>query len=171
MKATDNILQKLESFICDNYGPGDRIMTEADLAARFNVGKSTIRENMSVLAALGMITRKTTGTFVTEDITGCLIEPFRMILKMQKNGLANLLDLRSILEVNCFILALDKVTEKEIERLEYLHWKMQNPIYDEEEFVECDYEFHNTIASISGNPVLLELLSSVRRSIRSPTII
>lgn len=165
MKTPDNILQEIEQYIFENYKAGDRIITEAEMAEKFNVGRSTIRENMSVLAALGLIIRKTTGTYVSEEITGCLVMPFKMIMQVQRSNLASIMMLRNILEANAMVMAAEKVTDAELEKLRYIHWKLLNPEYDPYQFIEDDFLFHNTISRISGNPILIELISAIRRVI------
>lgn len=163
MKAPENILQEIEQYIFENYKAGDRIITEAEMAEKFGVGRSTIRENMSVLAALGLIIRKTTGTYVSEDITGCLTKPLKMIMQLQRSNLTSIMMLRNILEANAMVLAAENVTDAELEKLRYIHWKLLNPEYDPQQFIEDDFLFHNTIARISGNPILVEFISAIRR--------
>ena len=165
MKAPDHILEQIEQYIFENYEAGDRIITEAELAEKFHVGRSTIRENMSVLAALGMINRKTTGTYVSEDITGGLAKPLRMIMQAQRGNLANIMVLRNILEANAVVMAAEKVTDADLEKLRYIHWKLLNPEYNSQQFIEDDALFHNTIAGISGNPILVEFISAIRQVI------
>lgn len=165
MRPTDTVLQGMKEMIYNNYRMGDRLPTEYELSSIFNVGRSTIRENLKVLSAMGLIERRNKGTFVVNNIRGCLVEPFNMIVNLQKDNIQYLRELREILEVNILVLAVERITPADIQQLERIHWQMQNPDFISEDFLENDIRFHSTIAQSTGNNVLIELLSAVRRVI------
>lgn len=53
-----------------HYRPGDRLLTEAELAARFGVNRHTVRQALAALAASGTVrSRRGAGVFVTADPT------------------------------------------------------------------------------------------------------
>ncbi|MEN8172491.1 MAG: GntR family transcriptional regulator, partial [Chloroflexota bacterium] len=48
--------------------PGDRLPTEPELMAQFNVGRSTLREATKSLVVAGLLeTKRSSGTFVSES--------------------------------------------------------------------------------------------------------
>lgn len=52
------------------YGPGDRLPTEAELAARFGVNRHTVRRAVAALAGAGLLrSRRGAGVFVAERPT------------------------------------------------------------------------------------------------------
>lgn len=162
MRQTATVLKEIKEIIYENYKMGDRLPTENELAVMFGVGRSTIRENLKVLSAMGLIERHNKGTFVTQDTRGCLIEPFNMIVNLRKDNVQYLQELREILEVNIMVLATQRIDDEDIRQLERLYWQMQNPDFTSESFLEHDIAFHNAIAQSTGNDILIELLSAVR---------
>lgn len=162
LRQSDSVLQAIKEMIYNDYKMGDKIPTEAELEKMLGVGRSTIRENLKVLSAMGLIERRNKGTFITENTRGCLIEPFNMIVSLRKDNFQYLQELREILEVNIIVLAMERITTEDIRVLERLHWKMQNPDFTSEYFLQHDADFHNAIARATGNDILIELLSAVR---------
>ena len=165
MKTDENLLHRIEDYIFSHYVAGEQIATESELAEMFGVSRSTMREKLSVLVTLGLITRNTSGSFVSENISECLTVPFHIILNMQKSNLNTILEVRNILELNAFAIAINHITDEDIAKMKFVQWKLQNPEYHANEFVENDFEFHHIIATCTGNSILCELSSSVRRVI------
>lgn len=162
MKETSDVLQQMKEMIYNNYKMGDRLPTEHEFSSMLNVGRSTIRENLKVLSEMGLIERCNKGTSVVTDIRGCLIEPFNMIVNLQRDNIRHLLELREILEVNIMVLAIERITPEGILQLERIQWLMQNPDFISETFRNNDIAFHNAIAQSTGNDILIELLSAIR---------
>lgn len=162
MRQSDSILYAIKQMIYNDYKMGEKIPTEAELEKMFGVGRSTIRENLKVLSAMGLIERRNKGTFITDNTRGCLIEPFNMIVSLRKDNFQYLQELREILEINIIVLAMERITPEDIRVLERLHWEMQNPDFTSEYFLQHDAAFHNAIAQATGNDILIELLSAVR---------
>ena len=53
-----------------HYGPGDRLPTEAALAARFGVNRHTVRHALAALAKQGLVhPRRGAGVFVAQRAT------------------------------------------------------------------------------------------------------
>lgn len=162
VSLTDTVMEKLEEMIT-SMKPGERLPTENDLAERFSVGRSTIRESMKVLAARRMVVRRNEGTFVGDAVKGCLIDPLNLMIKMQPgNDMNPLIELREILELNTIRMAAQRATAEDLVELKRAQWLMEEPGISRLEGQQRDIQFHNQIAKIAGNPVIEELLSSLR---------
>src|SRR6202042_3283321 len=58
------------------YPPGGRLPTEADLSARFNVNRHTVRRALEELSRGGLIrVEQGRGSFVTEDVLDYTVGP------------------------------------------------------------------------------------------------
>lgn len=162
VSLTDTVMEKLEEMIT-SMKPGERLPTENELAEQFSVGRSTIRESMKVFAARKMVVRRNEGTFVGDAVKGCLIDPLNLIIKMQPgNDVNSLIELREILELNAVRNAAQRATPEDIADLKKAQWLMEEPGISKKEGQIRDINFHNQIAKIAGNPVVQELLSSLR---------
>lgn len=59
-----------EDIASGRYRPGDKLPTEADLAARFGVNRHTVRHGLKALAADGLVlSRRGAGVFVAANVT------------------------------------------------------------------------------------------------------
>lgn len=162
VNLSDAVVEKLEEMIA-SMKPGERLPTEKDLSEQFAVGRSTIREAMKVLAARKMVVRRNEGTFVGDAVKGCLIDPLKLIINMQPgNDMNALIELREILELNTVRMAAQRATPDDVVKLERANWMTREPGLSKKEKQDRDIAFHNTIAEIAGNPVIEELLASVR---------
>ena len=162
ISLTDTVIEKLEEMIT-SMKPGERLPTENELAEKFSVGRSTIRESMKVLAARRMVVRRNEGTFVGDAVKGCLIEPLNLMIKMQQESDINcLIELREILEINAVRNAAQRATSEDVAELKRAQWLMEEPGITKTEAQSRDINFHNQIAKIAGNPVIVELLGSLR---------
>lgn len=162
VSLSDAVVEKLEAMIA-TMQPGERLPTEKELSEQFSVGRSTIRESMKVLSAKRMVVRRNEGTFVGNAVKGCLIDPLNLIISMQAGGDVNsLIELREILELSTIRMACQRATPDDIIQLERALWMYGEPGLSREERQKRDISFHNTIAKVAGNPVIEELLGSLR---------
>ncbi len=161
----DNILKELENMITEQLAPGDKLPSEMELAERFEVGRSTIRESMTALVAKKLVTRTNEGTFVSENVNECLVDPLNILINMEVGNVRDLMQLREILELGAIRLAAEHADESTIMNLERLEWQMQEPGISAEEMQKRDIMFHAEIAKASGNAVMMELLNALRQVI------
>lgn len=162
-KLSDSITEELEKMIIDKFRPGDKIPPELELAERFGVGRSTVRESMKALTVKGIIVRKNEGTFVSTEVNKCLIEPLSLLINMEVGNLENLIEMRELLELGMIRIAAERITEDEIEELEKLNWQMHEPGADPMKLQDIDIQFHNKIVEATGNQLLVELLNAIRK--------
>ena len=127
IKLVDNVLRELESMITGQLNPGDKLPTEMELAERFAVGRSTIRESMTALVAKKLVTRTNEGTFVSEHVNECLVDPLNILIDMEFGKIKDLIQLREILELGTIRLAAEYADENVIQNLERLEWQMKEP--------------------------------------------
>lgn len=161
VSLSDTIIEKLEEMIA-GMKPGDRLPTEMELSEMFSVGRSTIRESMKVLTAKKMVVRRNEGTFVADPVNGCLVDPLNMIINMTACDVNSLIEVREILELSAIEMAAQRATQSDISELERVNWLMCEPGLSQAEKQQRDINFHCTIAKISGNMVIVELLSALR---------
>lgn len=162
---SDDVLVKLEALITKEMKPGERLPTEKELTERFSVGRSTIRESMKVLSARGLIIRRNEGTFVSENVNKCLIDPLNLLVNMKIGNVEDLLELRQLLELGIIRVAAERVTPELLLELDRINWRMMEPGLSAQALQTLDIAFHNTIAKATGNSVLTELLNAVRQVI------
>lgn len=126
--------------------PGQEF-NEAELAERFKISKSPVREALSILRQEGLVR--------TFPRRGYQITPITF------GDMNELFEVRTILEAGAAELACRRVAEADIERLN----RLADVVYDRgeqpslEPFVRANRDFHLAIAHVSGNARLEDLLS------------
>ena len=136
---------------------GDRLPSEAALAARYSVSRSVIREVLRASAALGLtVTRTGKGTFVVGR------RPSELIFGGYSVG--DLLEVRPHIEVPAAGLAALRRTENDLEQIQSLIANMEAET-DPQVWIGLDATFHLAIAEASKNPVFAQVINSLRAAL------
>ncbi|TRY26973.1 FadR family transcriptional regulator [Brevibacillus sp. LEMMJ03] len=144
--------------------PGDKLDTIENLAKQYHVSRSTIREALSHLKALGLIeSRQGGGTFVKSP-------PFQsaetmLHLNNPQVELLQIMQVRKILEIGCVELAAANRTDENIEELERILKQMKEALGNEEISHLYDVNFHLAIARSTQNPILQSLMENFASSL------
>jgi GntR family transcriptional repressor for pyruvate dehydrogenase complex len=139
--------------------PGDRLPAERELAAKFGVSRATIRDAIRTLEVIGLLEpRQGKGTVVREVSTDSLVVPLTRVLLRKRELVAELLDVRKMLEPALASRAAANATAEEIARMEDILRRQQEKIRRGEETIEEDSEFHYVIALAAGNSVVIKVL-------------
>lgn len=145
------------------WKPGNLIPSEKELALRFGVGRSTIREVLQSLVVLGVIEiRAGEGSFVREPSTELLSGAFRWSLLLSDTNVEDLIETRALVELECAARAAKAPTEDAIHELEYLHRKLIEHLADHKAFTEWDNRFHLQIATMAHNVLLRNIANTVQ---------
>ncbi len=162
VKLSDVVTERLREMIINEMKPGDKFLSEKDLAAKLGVGRSSIREALIVLSSVGLVERGNEGTFVCELPADFLVEPLSLLLQLDNADIMDVLELREILELEAVTRATCLATPEDIANLETIMWEMLRPGLETDEFIEADVRLHQYIAGTSGNKILKEIIGSVR---------
>lgn len=137
--------------------PGDRLPVEPDLCAMYGVSRSTVREALRLLSSERLlVTRRGTagGSFVVHPEPDHISSYLRSSLALftDSGSVANLLEVRMLLEVPAAGLAAARRTA---EQLEVLADTLFDPRQIERELTyEANRDFHKVILEAAGNPLL-----------------
>lgn len=144
--------------------PGDRLPTEPELMKQFNVGRSTLREGVKSLVVAGLLeTKRSSGTFVSESYTEFLSQRLNWDMVFSTQDLRHIIDVRCALEEKAAALAAEGATDAQKEKLAQHVEAICDISMGPENAVENDIAFHETVAEASQNPLLLNLILSVRQ--------
>src|SRR5689334_24400918 len=111
----EQIVQQIEETILKgDLKPGDQLPAERDLAQRFGVSRTAVREAVKALREKGLVEAYTgRGTFVTNGRSQVIRHSLDLMLKInQQEGLLHLAELRSILEPEIAALAASRIDEQ-----------------------------------------------------------
>lgn len=131
------------------------------------VARNSIREAVKILVYIGVLEiRRADGTFVCDGFSESLIDPmvYGIILNQQNEQELN--ELRTMIESGVMRLAIEKASDKELAELkEHLgvmkaSMTQKNPNVDE--VFEIDNKFHDKIADMGHNAMVLKINAITR---------
>lgn len=160
----EQILQQVEQAIVkQQLKPGDQLPPERDMAQRFGVSRTAVREAVKALREKGLVEAYTgRGTFVTNGRSQVIRHSLDLMLKInQQEGLLHLAELRSILEPEIAALAASRIDEQLLVTMQEACAVMDRNLHDREAYIEADLDFHLALAEAAGNPLVLALIDSI----------
>lgn len=145
---------------------GARIPNEFELAEKFGVGRSTIRETIKSLATKGILeVRRGSGTYVISKNT-IEEDPLGLAKFTDKYKLAlELFEVRLMLEPEIAALASDYAEPEEKEELKRLCDETEDLYRAGKNHTMKDIEFHTCIAKCSKNRVVEQLIPIIQTAI------
>lgn len=156
----DAIIQQIRELIANGHlKPGDRLPNERELVAQFGVGRSSVREAMMVLAAMGLVVRNREGTFVNPDPARLVWSALDQGGTLSRTTIHEVFETRRLLEVGIAALAAERATPESVAAIR--QW-VPARVEDVETFKQADVHFHSAIARAAGNPLIFELYGKVQ---------
>jgi DNA-binding FadR family transcriptional regulator len=141
--------------------PGDKLPSERELAKRLRISRSTLRQALTALVQSGHLVSargRSGGTFVAEQPP--LTEP-QSGEPLDQRAWA-VLDYRVAIETGAVLLAAERGSEAQFDRLDELVAKMGEELEDFEEYRRTDVRFHIGIAEAAQSPRLLSAMTDVQ---------
>jgi len=166
-RTSEIILEQIKKLIVDGkLKAGDKLPTEMELAGRFGVSRTSIREALSALSLTGILEiRQGEGIYVKTPPSTAVIEPLAYIFLLEKGKVQNILEVRKALEVEAAGLAAERRDEQDLARMAGLIQAMERDLPEAKNSAQLDLEFHLAIAHASKNPLLDRLMNTVQETI------
>ncbi|SDS89872.1 DNA-binding transcriptional regulator, FadR family [Brevibacterium sandarakinum] len=189
-KAYEIVLAGIErAFLDGSLTLGDRLPGERSLAERFDVSRSSVREAIRILDAVGLI-RSNVGSgpgagsvIVSEPAVG-LSRALKLHVSARHIAAADVLTTRVVLESEAVATAAEAVAAESVQRhgrgssvqspgpgdvhlrgAGDLLTAMRDPDIAKEDFHNLDARFHRELCAAAGNPVTDIILASLSSSI------
>ena len=162
---TESAIAKLREMISTGVlQPGDRLPSEAELAAQLGASRNTAREAIRALVTARVLdVRRGDGTFVTSLRPELLLDGISFAADLlQADFSLELVAVRRILEGAATGLAARRVDEAALADLRACLEQMR-AAESHEIVVQFDTRFHSIIAAASGNATLASMLGGVSR--------
>ncbi|VVN73447.1 FadR/GntR family transcriptional regulator [Pseudomonas fluorescens] len=157
-------LQAIRKLIAEQgFGPGDVLPSQRDLALQLGVSRASLREALSSLSALGVISvQPGKGVFVQSPIDLSRSESAGSWPFAAQASPVDIFQLRYALEGFAAGLAAVTLTADELDALEDNVEAMRKKLRDEDfdAAARLDFEFHRILLLASGNQAMLSILST-----------
>jgi len=162
-KIYEEVIDQIKGFITEGkLQPGDKLMSERELAEEFGVSRASVREAFSALEMMGIIDiHPGEGSFLRQASYEDMVEPLSFLLQRDIDNVMQLLEVRKILEVEVAVLAAVRATEEDIEDIRRALNKMVNEVNDGDLGDKADIEFHFAVVKAAHNPILVTLTNTI----------
>lgn len=138
---------------------GNKLPTEAEIMARFDVSRTVVREALSRLQASGLVeTRHGIGTFVSQSQTGGNFRISSQDFATVADVIA-VLELRISLETEAAGLAARRRTDENLVAMQSALDAFQMSIQQDSDAVPPDFQFHMEVARATGNRHFADLMT------------
>jgi DNA-binding FadR family transcriptional regulator len=158
------------AIVAGTYPIGSILPGDAELAQRFRVSRTVLRETMKTLAAKGMIVAKArVGTRVTEknlwNMFDSEIIAWHFDSGVTEEFLLHLYDIRLAFEPFAAGLAAERANNEDIVRLRALAMEMAAPGHTSDSLALADLRFHLEVSEAAHNPFMRTLGSLIEAAL------
>jgi GntR family transcriptional repressor for pyruvate dehydrogenase complex len=160
----EQIVEQIEDSILKGaLKPGDQLPAERELAVRFGVSRTAVREAIKALHQKGLVEAYSgRGTFITDGTSRAIRQSLDLMIKIgQADNSIHLEEVREILEPEIAALAATRIEESQVALMREAITVMDRQRQDPDAYIEADLDFHLSLAEAAANPLILSLIDSI----------
>lgn len=159
----EEIVRQVKGMIAEGrLKSGDQLPPERDLAEKFVVSRTSVREALRALESLGLVEiRPGEGTFVRKVSVEALIEPLALVLTSQREAIAELFEARQLLEPAIAALAARRASPDEVHEMERILAEQAKELAAGRTGLGQDGQFHAAIASAAHNQAITRIVHAI----------
>ncbi len=156
----DKIIRQLKQLIVSGQlKPGDRLPAERNLAEKFGVGRSYVREAILKLEFYGLLrTSPQSGTYVSGLSINILDNLLTDVINFNKDDFNALIEARYYLELSVARVAAERRTEEDLASMAKALDEYESKVNNGLNGIEEDLLFHVKIARATKNPALESMM-------------
>lgn len=138
--------------------PGDAMPSETEMAKSFGVGKSSIREAMKMLEAMGVVDiRQGEGTFIRREPTVDNINTLIFALFLEQGTSNDLLELRAMFEPAYTVMAMHRAEDADLQEIKAAIETLEQNAGAGTQSAEDDLSFHRAILKCTRNNFIVRI--------------
>ena len=141
--------------------PGEKLPGEMALSESLGVGRPTIREAIGQLIGLGLVDRGHYGLFVA-NTSNSMVKATLAPLLLETWEIRELYEARVVIETEIAVLACLRAKSQQLKKLHDINGMMLQKSDDEDGYWSLDEQFHELVAEISDNKILMTMHQSIR---------
>ncbi len=163
---TQNLITQFQDMLREGrISQGDRLPPERELAAHFNVARSSLRQALKVLEILGIITQRVgDGSYLNSDAAAILSVPLEFLFLLDDTTVEDLTELRLLMEPGLARLAAQRANVEDIAMLKQSIHDFESSSNDKLKLVSSDLLFHRAIFQASKNRTAGNLFHNIHRA-------
>ena len=159
----EEIVRQVKQLIADGkLKSGDQLPPERDLAERFMVSRTSVREALRALQSRGLVEiRAGEGAFVRDISVDKLIEPLALVILPHREAVGELFEARRLLEPGIAALAARRATREELTEMERILAEQAREVARGRTGVAQDSALHAAIANSAHNRAITRIVSAL----------
>ena len=161
-KVSDEVFDKILHLITSGkLAPGDKLLSEREFSETLDTGRSSVREALLKLEAIGYVEQKQGGGTFVKSITSIAMTRVFDDLFNNENFIGELLVVRKALETACVAEAAVRATEQDLIKIRRCNNRMERKWLKGQIEVEANFELHYLIAKASQNTLLIHFIDTL----------
>lgn len=141
---------------------GDRLPPERELAEKFRVSRTSVREALRALESRGLIEiRAGEGAFVRDVTVETLIEPLALVILPHREAVGELFEARRLLEPAIAALAASRATPEDLAEMDRILEEQAREVTQGRTGVTQDAAFHAALASSAHNRAISRIVNAL----------
>ncbi len=159
----EEIVRQIKAMIAEGrLKSGDQLPPERDLAEKFLVSRTSVREALRALESLGLIEiRPGEGTFVREVSVESLIQPLALVVASQREAIGELFEARRLLEPLIAGLAAVRATPDDIDDLRRILSEQEKEVAAGKTGLAQDAQFHAALGAAAHNRAITRIANAL----------
>jgi GntR family transcriptional repressor for pyruvate dehydrogenase complex len=159
----EEIVRQVKQLIADGkLKSGDRLPPERDLAEKFMVSRTSVREALRALQSRGLIEiRAGEGAFICDISVDTLIEPLALVILPHREAVGELFEARRLLEPAIAALAARRATREELLEMERILEDQSKEVLQGRTGVTQDTALHAAIAHSAHNRAITRIVGTL----------
>jgi len=167
-KVYEEVARQIQNHIVEHLKPGDVLPPERELAQMFGVSRGSVRDAIRSLELIGLLEpQQGRGTVVCEPSADALVGPLAAVLIQKQKLVAELLDVRKIIEPALARRAAQHASAAQIGEMEEILERHSEKVRRGEMAIEEDTQFHYCIALAADNSVILRIVDVLMDMLRA----
>src|SRR6266545_604505 len=163
IRIYEEIVRQVKALIADGrLTSGDRLPPERELAERFRVSRTSVREALRSLQSRGLIEiRAGEGAFVRDVSVEALIEPLALVILPYREAVGEPFEARRVLEPALAALAARRATREEIAEMDRILEEQAKEVAQGKTGMAQDSALHAAIAAAAHNRAIVRIVNAL----------
>ncbi|HUC30719.1 MAG TPA: FadR/GntR family transcriptional regulator [Candidatus Acidoferrum sp.] len=158
-RVYSEVAKQLQTRIVSRLQPGDMLPPERELVQKFGVSRSSIRDAIRSLEAVGLLEpRQGVGTVVRDVSADIVVTSVTGALPHKQKVINELLDVRNIIEPALARRAAVHATPEQIAEMRAILQRQEDRVGQGETATDEDTSFHYSLALAANNSMMMKLV-------------
>jgi len=159
----DNLSQKIQLRILEMvksgvFEPNTKLPSEREFCEKFQVSRTSVREALKGLISIGILEKRSDGTYVRNSTEDMVKEPLQMLIKTYDISMESIFEARMAIECQIARIAAERAENADILLCQHQLELIENS-KTKEEMMQNKAKFHLLLAKMTKNPLLISMFS------------